>query len=347
MKHSAETGRPREADRSSETIILSPGSTHPEYDQHTIRPDCRDRVNPTTSPSASVAAQLREETFACGGVRLNVAVGPRNGPPLVLLHGVTRGWRDWLPIMRGMSDHWQIFALDQRGHGASDRVPGAYRVADFAGDAAAFLREHVGESAVLWGHSLGAMTAAAVAARAPENVRALVLEDPPGTALVGSLAESRYALQFTGVHGLLAETRDVETLTVRLATLPVQHPRDGRIVEFRELRDEAALRFSAECLACLDATVLDVLLAGRWLDGLDWFGDLARIACPTLLLRADPECGGMLSLPDAARITGSISSARRIEFPGIGHSLHATAPGGTLAHVLDFLHAIPSVHVQP
>jgi len=69
-------------------------------------------VNPTTSPSASVAALFREQTFACGGVRLNVAVGPRNGPPLVLLHGVTRGWRDWLPIMRGMFDHWQIFALD-------------------------------------------------------------------------------------------------------------------------------------------------------------------------------------------------------------------------------------------
>ena len=240
-------------------------------------------------------------------MRLNVAVGPRNGPPLVLLHGVTRGWRDWLPIMPGMFDQWQIFAPDQRGHGGSDRVPGAYRVADFADDAFAFIRDHVGEPAVLWGHSLGAMTAAAVAARAPENVRALVLEDPPGTALAGSLAESGYALQFTGVRGLLAETCDVETLTRRLATLPVHHPHEG----------------------------------------LDWFGELPRITCPTLLLRADPECGGMLSLPDAARITGSISSARRIEFPGTGHNLHATDPGATLAHVLDFLHALPTAPSQP
>ena len=280
-------------------------------------------------------------------MRLNVAVGPRNGPPLVLLHGVTRAWHDWLPVMTGILDQWQIFALDQRGHGGSDHAAGSYRVADFTDDAAAFLRDHVGEQAVLWGHSLGAMTAAAVAARSPKNLRALVLEDPPATTLAGSLAESHYLLQFTGVRGLLAETRDADTLTRRLATLPVQHPRDGRTVEFREIRDEAALRFSAECLGRMDPTVLDVLLAGSWLDGLDWFAELARIECPTLLLRADPECGGMLSLPDAARITSSISTAQRIECPGIGHNLHATDPVRTLAHVLDFLHALPPFHPQP
>lgn len=274
-------------------------------------------------------------------MQLNVAVGPRNGPPLVLLHGVTRGWHDWLPVMPEMLEHWQIFALDHRGHGGSDRVPGAYRVTDFAADALAFLHEHVGAAAVLWGHSLGAMTAATAAARAPEKVHALILEDPPVTTLAAGLAESRYVLQFTGIRALLADTSDVETLACRLATLPVQHPHDGRIVEFREIRDEAALRFSAECLAGMDATVLDVLLAGRWLEGLDWFSDLARITSPTLLLRADPECGGMLSPHDAARIVETISSTRRIESPGIGHNLHATDPVRTLGHVLHFLHALP------
>lgn len=295
-------------------------------------------MNPALPPSDSASA-LREQSFVCGDVRLNVAVGPRNGPPLVLMHGVTRTWRDWLPVIPALLERWQLFSLDHRGHGDSDRMPGAYRVEDFASDALAFLRNHVGEGAVLWAHSLGAMTAAVVAARAPECVRALVLEDPPGTTLASGLGESRYVRQFTGIRALLGEALDADRLAARLATLPVQHPLDGRIVEFREIRDEAALRFSAECLVRMDATVLDVLLEERWLDGLDWFGELNRIVCPVLLLRADPDCGGMLTLPDARRVTDSIASALRIECPGRGHNLHTTDPSGTLAQVQAFLNS--------
>ena len=45
---------------------------------------------------------------------------------------------------------------------------------------AEFLEKHVGRPAVVVGHSLGAMCAALVAGRVPEQVRALVLEDPHG-----------------------------------------------------------------------------------------------------------------------------------------------------------------------
>jgi pimeloyl-ACP methyl ester carboxylesterase len=280
---------------------------------------------------------FEERSLVCGGMRLNVAVGPCSGPPLVLLHGVTREWRDWSPVLPALAERWQVFALDHRGHGGSARAAGAYRVADFAADAAAFFHSHLDAGAVLWGHSLGAMTAAVVAARAPEKVRALVLEDPPGTLLAGGLLESRYLLQFQGVRALVGEGLGAEALAGRLARLPVQHPRDGRIVEFREIRDEAALRFGAECLVRMDPTVLDVLLAERWLEGLDWFGEMRRIACPALLLRADPEFGGMLSAEEAARIVGSVSDIRRVERPGVGHNLHAMDTEGTLLHVHDFL----------
>ena len=285
----------------------------------------------------AASEKLEERSFPCGGRRLNVAVGPRNGPPLVLLHGVTRCWADWQPVLPALMTKWQVFALDHRGHGDSERVPNAYRVGDFAGDAAAFLQSHVDGRAVVWGHSLGAMVAAMAAAQAPEHVRALVLEDPPGTLLASGLDESRYILQFTGIQRLLAAQPDAATLAQQLAVLPVQHPRDGHTVEFRELRDEATLRFSAECLVRMDPTVVDVLLAGRWLDGLDWFGELPRIACPTLLLRADMECGGMLSADEAARIEQRIPQCRRIDRPGLGHNLHTGDPQGTLAFVDDFL----------
>jgi len=297
-------------------------------------------MNATPSISEAVPEPLRERLFDCGQLQLNAAVGPRNGPPLVLLHGVTRCWQDWQPVLPELMTRWEVFALDHRGHGGSGRAPGAYRVADFAGDALAFVQAYVGERAVLWGHSLGAMTAAVVAAQAPERFGALVLEDPPGTLLAGGFVQSRYRLQFTGIRRLLDEHLDAPALTERLAALPVQHPLDGRTVEFREIRDEAALRFSAECLVKMDPAVLDPLIARRWLDGLDWFGGLARIACPTLLLRADPDCGGMLSMAEAARIAELIPRRRRLERPGLGHNLHATDPRATLALVGDFLTSV-------
>jgi pimeloyl-ACP methyl ester carboxylesterase len=302
-------------------------------------------LNPASSIFESISEPPRESSFACGQLGLNTAVGPRNGPPQVLLHGVTRCWQDWQPVLPELMTRWQVFALDHRGHGGSGRTPGAYRVADFAGDALAFVQAYVGERAVLWGHSLGAMTAAVVAARAPERFGALVLEDPPGTLLAGGFGQSRYQLQFTGIRRLLDEHLDAPALAERLAALPVQHPRDGRTVEFREIRDEAALRFSAECLVKIDPTVLDPLIAGKWLDGLDWFGELPRIACPTLLLRADPDCGGMLSDAEAARITQLIPQCRRVERPGLGHNLHATDARATFKLVGDFLDSFPSPSV--
>jgi len=141
-----------------------------------------------------------------------------------------------------------------------------------------------------------------VAARVPHLVRSLVLEDPPGTLLQTGLEASHYHLHFMGVQRLLATPHTADELARALAEMPVQHPADGRVVALRELRDEAALRFAAECLVKVDARVLDAIIEGRWLDGLDWFAELKRIECGTLLLRADMPYGGMLRDAEAALI---------------------------------------------
>jgi pimeloyl-ACP methyl ester carboxylesterase len=292
-------------------------------------------------------AKMEQRTFRCGEGTLNVAIGPQNGPPLMLLHGVTRAWQDWRTVLPALMARWHVFAVDHRGHGGSQRLPETYRVADFAGDAAALVQSHLPCPVAVWGHSLGAMVAATVAAQAPECIGALVLEDPPGTLLASTLEESRYILQFTGLQRLLAARPDAATLGTQLLTLPVQHPHDGRVVEFRELRDEATLRFSAECLVRMDPGVIDVLLAKRWLEGLDWFGQLARIQAPTLLLRAEMDLGGMLSDGEAARIVRTIPRCHRIDRPGLGHNLHTSDPQGTLSMVDEFLASFHSQYSSP
>src|SRR5947209_9478255 len=94
---------------------------------------------------------------------LNCARGPAHGPPMLFLHGVLRCWQDFLPLIAPLTTRWHVHALDFRGHGRSSPRSGRYRVVDYVEDAAAFLRHGCDEPAVVYGHSLGAMVALAVA----------------------------------------------------------------------------------------------------------------------------------------------------------------------------------------
>ncbi|MEV4947895.1 alpha/beta fold hydrolase [Streptomyces sp. NPDC053755] len=69
-----------------------------------------------------------------------------------------------------------MIALDQRGHGESDRAAD-YERSGHVGDITALL-DHLGVAEVaLLGHSLGGVNAYQFAARRPERVTALIVED--------------------------------------------------------------------------------------------------------------------------------------------------------------------------
>ena len=95
---------------------------------------------------------LIEQTFSTGPATLNYAATREPGPPLLLLHGVTTRWQAWLPLMPLLSQQWQVWAPDFRGHGRSSRVAGGYRGEDFAADIIIFLEHRVQQPAVIIGH---------------------------------------------------------------------------------------------------------------------------------------------------------------------------------------------------
>ena len=70
-----------------------------------------------------------------------------DGRPLLFLHGVCRGWRDFAPVLPAVLPRWRVLAIDFRGHGKSDRTPHEYHVADYALDALAVLSAHVDAAA--------------------------------------------------------------------------------------------------------------------------------------------------------------------------------------------------------
>ncbi|MBO3760147.1 alpha/beta hydrolase [Ciceribacter sp. L1K22] len=106
--------------------------------------------------------------------------GERDAPPVLLIHGfastasvnwVNPGWLKTL-IEAG----YRVIALDNRGHGASDRPHDseAYYPPLMAADAAALLK-HLGiEKAHVMGYSMGARISAFMALDYPDVVRSLV-----------------------------------------------------------------------------------------------------------------------------------------------------------------------------
>lgn len=79
--------------------------------------------------------EVEETSYDTGRVVLNYALGPKNGPPLVLLHGGSGCWQNLYPIIPDLATNWHIFAPDLRGHGKSGRVAWRYAVRDYAMEA--------------------------------------------------------------------------------------------------------------------------------------------------------------------------------------------------------------------
>jgi pimeloyl-ACP methyl ester carboxylesterase len=110
------------------------------------------------------------------GVRLAATRWPGAGTPVVLLHGLASQRRFWnlvAPRLAGLP----VLALDQRGHGDSDRPDGAYDGATCAADLAIAMDALGWSRAVVVGHSWGGSVAATFAAEHPERTIALVAID--------------------------------------------------------------------------------------------------------------------------------------------------------------------------
>lgn len=281
-----------------------------------------------------------EKRIQAGKLGLNMAVGPPTGPPLLLLHGVTRRWQCLLPVLPVLASRWHVHVVDFPGHGRSDRLDGEYLVAAYADVAAELVDALFPGPLAVYGHSLGAMAAAAVAARHPGSVAGLVLEDPPWETMgrrIGETALKGYFDQlraFVGTHGPLAEA------AARLADVRLTDPTSGQSQRLGQTRDAAALRFTADCLSRIDPKVLEPIVQARWLEGFEWPAIARRIECPALLIQADGAAGGMLTDEDAEQMAQAIDNLARVRFEGVGHQVHWLRPAELTNAVFAFLETI-------
>jgi pimeloyl-ACP methyl ester carboxylesterase len=118
-----------------------------------------------------------------GEVRLHcAAMGPRDGPLVLLLHGFPDCWITWrnqLPALAAAG--FRAVAPDLRGYGDSDKPRGvaAYRIEKLYGDIAALIEALGRDRADVVGHDWGGYVAWHLAMERPERVRRLALLNIP------------------------------------------------------------------------------------------------------------------------------------------------------------------------
>lgn len=99
-------------------------------------------------------------------------------PPILLLHGLASAARIWDLVAPLLAERgYVVTALDQRGHGESDKPDTGYDFATIVADDAAAVAALNIVHPVVVGHSWGASVALQYAATLPAQVHALVLVD--------------------------------------------------------------------------------------------------------------------------------------------------------------------------
>ena len=122
-----------------------------------------------------------ERTVKSGGVRISCRDWAGPGRPVVLLHGLAGHAGEWDAIARQLSIRHRVVAVDQRGHGASERLPHDLSRAAYVADVVAVLDQLDLRMPVLIGQSLGGHAAMLTTAAHPDLIHALVLvEAGPG-----------------------------------------------------------------------------------------------------------------------------------------------------------------------
>jgi pimeloyl-ACP methyl ester carboxylesterase len=115
------------------------------------------------------------------GARVNyVDIGSGEGPPVVLVHGLSGQWQNWLENIPRIAQERRVIALDLPGSGLSEMPREKITIPGYGRCVHALCEQLEIEHAHLVGNSMGGFVTAEVAIQFPELVERLVLVSAAG-----------------------------------------------------------------------------------------------------------------------------------------------------------------------
>ena len=249
----------------------------------------------------------------------------------VALHGFALNCHSFDEVAPALSDQLHWYALDQRGHGHSDRAAelGDYSRDHMADDIREFIEAQGLDRPVVLGHSMGGMNAMTFAARHPEQLRALVLIDVgPGVSVDG----------VQQVRQFVAGPYELESLDAWVEMTHKYYPfrskegiRKRLAVSLRETPEGKMAKMFDERFREADFLGVADSRAGIW--------ETAKaLTVPTLLLHG--EKSPVLKQEQAEEFAEQVPVVRLVTIPEAGHSVAGDQPEAFVEAVRDFLNDV-------
>ncbi|MEU0811845.1 alpha/beta hydrolase [Streptomyces sp. NPDC005970] len=241
------------------------------------------------------------------------------GAPVPALHGHFGRGRLYGPLAAALAPAHRVIAPDLRGHGLTGGG-GPFSLDEYVADAAALLGALGLGPVPVVAHSTGGVIAYTLAARHPELVSALVIED------IGAVTDRPVVGHpVLDVSGWPTRAADREALR--------------REIESRGIPDATYFLDSAEPDAegsgwRLLFSPRELMESQRAMCG-DFWDQWLGSSCPALLLRG--EHSSMLPAAHAREMTARRAGTALREFAGCGHWIHDDAPEAYAGAVREFL----------
>ncbi|MEW2117287.1 alpha/beta hydrolase [Streptomyces sp. NPDC005474] len=287
----------------------------------------------------------RIDVTGAGGVRLaawEFADPPKSGedqprgeapdraPGVLLLHGLMGRASHWASAARWLGEHHRAVALDQRGHGQSDRPPdGIYTREAYVEDAEAAIEQLDLGPVVVIGHAMGALTAWQLAAKRPDLVRALIICDMRASAL-GAATQREWEDWFKAWPAPFATLADVRKWFGEDDPW-VERPSPARGEFYVEVMQESADGWRP-------VFEPEQMLKSRetWVFDAHW-EELAQVQCPALVVRG---LDGELGRAEAQEMVRVLPRGEYAEVVDAGHLVHYDQPSAWRAVVEPFLDGV-------
>ena len=223
------------------------------------------------------------DTFITSGdlrLRLRDWAGPDTTPPILLVHGLASNARIWDLTAPLLARDFRVAAIDQRGHGQSDKPTDDYAIATIAGNLVGVVHALGWIRPLIVGHSWGANVALQLAADHPALPGGIVLLDG-GTTELAALMSLEETLERLAPPRLAGTPRAafLEGLRARWAAEPLSQAIEDAIM--------GNFAIDAEDRIAPHLTYENHLKIVRAMWEQRPTQLFARIACPTLIVPAE------------------------------------------------------------
>jgi pimeloyl-ACP methyl ester carboxylesterase len=229
------------------------------------------------------------------------SVGPDDGEPWVLLHGLGAVAATWLPVMRALSRNCHVLVPELSLLGGTRGPRAGLGVLQGAWMVARLIEKELGgRAANLTGISLGGWTAVRLALRRPDLVSRLVLIDAGG-----------YRDQDWDRIEELVHVNDLEGVDRLYKAL------FGRVPWFLRLSRQGFLQTYTS--PSVTETLEDLEEHDTFQDE-----DLARLRMPTALIWGEKD--GLFKVEVARAMAAALPQVQLEVIPGCGHAVHIECP---------------------